>query len=280
MPAGLGTRWAQRSVCRRGSRVTVMDGFVSAGAKLDRAEGLLSGIETSADAWSRNAPLTMGWKTEPRDGLSVLHAFLADVPAPSSDLLLKLDECLHHLRTSLDHAVWQLVIDGGRLPTSQAFPVLRTPDGKRMRGSTAGISSAARDFIRSVQPHTHEGGYRTSTLWALHHLDIVAKHRSVVPIGGISHRIEFRVPDRHIEGKTVEIGGIGNPLRPREVPILRIVGIPSDYVPPALATWITPTAPELWMPPTEDNDAFALLPQLHTTARWVRKIVRALSQFR
>lgn len=261
--------------------MTVMDGFVSAGAKLDRADRLVSDIESSADAWSRSAPLTMGWKTEPREGLPVLHVFLADVPAPAPDLLLKLDECLHHLRTALDHAVWQLVLDSGGLPATQvSFPVLRAPDGKRMSGSTAGISSAARDFIRSVQPYTREGGYRTSTLWVLHHLDIVAKHRSVVPIGGISHRIEFLLPDRHIEGKTVEIGGIGDRLHSREVPILRIVGISSDYVPPALATWITPTAPELWMPPTEDNDAFALLPHLHTTARWVRKIVGALSQFR
>ncbi len=104
---------------------------------------------------------------------------------PPDDLALLAGDAIHNLRSALDLLVGQLVIANGKDPKREAFPIGDTKTDfetgrfgiKTLKGR---ISSDAIRVMRELQPY--QGG--NDSLWRLHKLDIVDKHRLLLVVGG------------------------------------------------------------------------------------------------
>lgn len=124
-----------------------------------------------------------------RDGLD--HSFypvkLRDAPddvlrVPDS-VLVELGDCIHNLRSVLDHLAYNLVLASEVNPDSQVtFPVCHT---ETVRNKCTGAEEPSlkidvrddiREWIDSVQPY--KGTSTGKRLAALHNLDIIDKHRA------------------------------------------------------------------------------------------------------
>ena len=117
-----------------------------------------------------------------REGLD--HSFhpMATPGIPDS-FLAKLGDCLHNLRSALDHLAYNLVRVSGPNPDNQVtFPVC--PNEFRIDKCTGAEEPALkiavrpdiREWIDSVQPY--KGTDTGRRLLTLHDLDVIDKHRS------------------------------------------------------------------------------------------------------
>jgi hypothetical protein len=91
-------------------------------------------------------------------------------------------DALHNLRSTLDHLAWQLVLEAGSAPTSStSFPIFddAAKYGRGALSKLAGMRQSAIDAIAAIKPY--KGG--NDTLWRLHRLNNVDKHRLVISVG-------------------------------------------------------------------------------------------------
>jgi hypothetical protein len=96
-------------------------------------------------------------------------------------------EIVHHLRSCLDHIVWHFSDSEYRRKNLRwiEFPILKTPPSSadmlgRFERKIKGITNVrVLDFIKRVQPHAGLD-HRRALLLAIHDLDIVDKHRTLV----------------------------------------------------------------------------------------------------
>jgi hypothetical protein len=96
-------------------------------------------------------------------------------------------DCLHNLRSSLDHLAWQLVLADGGTPTTRTdFPIFKCEglfrehkkSKKAPTGVVGGVSQQAAALIESLQPYNRtDGSPEEHPLWVVHHLNIIDKHR-------------------------------------------------------------------------------------------------------
>lgn len=87
---------------------------------------------------------------------------------------------MHNLRATLDLLIWQLVTINGGIPGRQnQFPIFdQAVDFDRgFRAPIRGVSSHAVEVIRDLKAF-ETGNY---PLWLLHRLDIIDKHRVLLP---------------------------------------------------------------------------------------------------
>jgi hypothetical protein len=113
-------------------------------------------------------------------------------------------EIVHHLRSVLDHLVWQLVLVNGNRPTERnEFPICDTRskfDESIKRKKLTGVSTAVESKIESLQPY-HFTKLEASWLWVIHELDRIDKHRLLVVLLAamrLGQRIVLRQASDHI----------------------------------------------------------------------------------
>src|SRR5437879_6743083 len=96
---------------------------------------------------------------------TVFRLWVKEEPPPRLSVLL--GDCVHNLRSSLDHIVWQLVLANGRSPGKHAqFPILdKPPKGIFSPNDIRGVSEEARALIESVQPYQAGARAREHFLW-------------------------------------------------------------------------------------------------------------------
>lgn len=127
-------------------------------------------------------------KSDPKTGERVLYAVGI---APPIRFAIVAGEIIHHLRSCLDHLVWQLVLANGKQqPKLQAFPVASSVKKFKEacdRGYIKGISGTAQAIIERLQPYHCKGGYDGHWLWVLHRLDATDKHQVLLVVIGIVH---------------------------------------------------------------------------------------------
>ena len=107
-------------------------------------------------------------------------------PANEQETLIRFGvlagEIIHHLRSSLDHLVWQLVRVRGEYPLTAhlEFPIFLDPEKFKSAAprKIQGVPSDAATLIEQAQPY-HRGG-ENDPLWILHDLDIHDKHRVLI----------------------------------------------------------------------------------------------------
>ena len=99
--------------------------FEAIDAKIRRARNELRLLKADIDAFcEERARLIVP------EGLGdeVVWVYRGDTPTPPVDWSIRVGEFAYNLRSSLDHLVWQLVIDNNETPgTGNAFPIFKHP---------------------------------------------------------------------------------------------------------------------------------------------------------
>jgi hypothetical protein len=101
-------------------------------------------------------------------------------PAPLDDWSLIFGDCVHNLRSALDHLAWQL---DAKPAASTAFPIRLNPPDRWPLDCVSRMRPDAQIIIEGLQPfwETHHGREPARhPLWALHSLDIEDKHKVLV----------------------------------------------------------------------------------------------------
>ncbi|HZQ25987.1 MAG TPA: hypothetical protein VFA89_24555 [Terriglobales bacterium] len=147
--------------------------------KIERANKHIDDLESLVSAFLGRDFYSLGIKPKPQ--IEHVAYYVTRVDPMPADISLVIGDALHNLRSSLDHLAWQLVEVSGGIPDKIDFPITKTRQqydsafGKR---EVTQIRPEILDLIRKIQP------YRSTddTLWHLHQLDIMDKHKLIVPI--------------------------------------------------------------------------------------------------
>jgi len=101
------------------------------------------------------------------------------LPFPARPLALLVGDAVHNLRSALDHLACACAIARGGDPASTQFPILKVETGlcKRLKADLAEAGPRAIELVRGLSP-TPLGNPMLS---ALHELDIIDKHRLMLP---------------------------------------------------------------------------------------------------
>jgi hypothetical protein len=164
-------------------------------AKVARADETLAGLSQALDKF-----VTENFRIERKvrvaDSKYEFRAF-GDAILPMRASVL-VGEIVHHLRSTLDHLVTQLAAigPGNGNPNKLEFPIYTDPQGFKdacKRGKIKGVSDEAAKLIESVQPYNAFKPAEQATLWLLHDLDRIDKHRlPLVVVAAIQMASELR----------------------------------------------------------------------------------------
>lgn len=152
-------------------------------AKLRRSKVHFNALNTEISALADSDAYR--FTSEIRRG-GVEHLYRAiDPPDVDPDWALTIGDCIHNLRTALDHLAYLLVLRAGRTPNDRTqFPLRRSRRDPDPKGAAAhhssiepagGVSAEARALIESVQPY--HGGPVGDALGLLNRMDVIDKHR-------------------------------------------------------------------------------------------------------
>ncbi|MGE3887222.1 MAG: hypothetical protein AB7H81_12375 [Vicinamibacterales bacterium] len=163
--------------------------------RVERARDRIRAIEGHLKAWPQDDAHGVGLEARYDEAASQLVLVVSKPPPPDPTLSSLVGEALHHLRSSLDHLVYQLVV--ARTTTApdfnSAFPIVGR--GKNVKGTrrTAAevfdhqtnrlrnaISPTALARIHSLQPFQRGAAFDMHPLWLLNELNIADKHRSPI----------------------------------------------------------------------------------------------------
>ncbi|HZT66044.1 MAG TPA: hypothetical protein VFA11_09680 [Acidimicrobiales bacterium] len=155
--------------------------------KIDRAREHLGVLAAEVDAWAAGDPviyIAARWHR---------YQWLRGPPLRWAAIF---GDCVHNLRSALDHMIWDLSGGTGNAPPRSEFPIFddqtkyleRGKNGKPVHGSglakIEGVKDLdARRVIRNLQPFKASEPHR-HPLWVLHELDRVDKHRALHPVLG------------------------------------------------------------------------------------------------
>lgn len=175
-----------------------MTDYGSVDAKIARAVEHLAELEAERSRWFESNPLRA--VPQPQGDGSREDLYLeVRVPMPGS-LNALLGDCVHNLRSALDHLAMALAVDNGADPYdfTVQFPICGTQDaffgrpnpktGRRPRTPPRGtgghqvraLSPSAQAFVEGLQPY-HRGN-TSWTLTELQQLDNRDKHRSLLEL--------------------------------------------------------------------------------------------------
>lgn len=161
--------------------MVTLAGFES---KFARAFSLVDDLEQQISDYLQAGPVETTERNEPSGDLVVTARARVRPPAEWS---LLVGDALHNARSALDHLAWQLVEMHGGSPDKSRFPFKESPVGfgDELRNALPKVPSEIRQQVKALQPW--RGG--DDRLWLLHHLDILDKHRLLVPVVAASRGI-------------------------------------------------------------------------------------------
>jgi len=209
-----------------------MSDLSGAFTKLLRAQHHLESIETALLEFQNNNPQpfrhekyddgrswTLFWNFDPLPDLARWSAMFGDF--------------VHNLRSSLDHAIWQLILrENGQPGRRTEFPIFN--DAARFRGEASrkmyGLNDPdVRALIERYQPFQGSWGVSPDPLWFVHECDRTDKHQQL--------HVVVQLPGLMEIAATVHLVGA---VTPSEAPIT-FSGAPAEHG-AAFAT-ITPGQP-------------------------------------
>lgn len=158
--------------------------------KIDRAYENIRNLEAEVRVFLESEPYTIIEKQQfgvEKDSLNIIDPPGPVTPPPLSFSVLA-GEILYHLRSSLDHLVWQLIIANGKDPAElqprPEFPIFWSRKGYESggKGKIKGVSNKAATLIEQFQPYPRNGdifGFKpvAHPLYIIHTLNITDKHR-------------------------------------------------------------------------------------------------------
>lgn len=170
--------------------------------KLARASDHIAWLEQSFDRFvetSQDKTFGSRTDTDPKKGLFTTR--WVDHPLVPLEWAVVIGEILYAMRSSLDHLAWQLVIANGNQPTERTeFPIFQTEASfnSKALSKMAGMSDGAKRVIVDLQPFIADPEHPThSTIWKIHELNIVDKHRLLNLVDFWMDQITLEVAKEH-----------------------------------------------------------------------------------
>ncbi len=155
--------------------------------KIQRANKHIFDLKSEIARFFATDPYRRAIKDDPQTGERVCYLSVCD-PVPLSVSIVAGD-AISNIRSALDHLAYQLVRVGTGKPgpfPEVSFPIVDAPSKleSAIKGKVKGARKDAIEAIRTVKPY--KGG--NDTLWYLHKLNIIDKHRLLVAAGSNAFR--------------------------------------------------------------------------------------------
>ncbi|MGA6970040.1 MAG: hypothetical protein WBY93_00300 [Candidatus Binatus sp.] len=173
--------------------------------KLERANQHLNSLESDIHRWLESKPYTMLYEPDLNTGENIISI---DAGKPPETISPTIGDCVHNLRSSLDHLVYSLAIKNRSGLTDEeaaetSFPIFKMRDSRvsdglspRGRGRIKYLSIEAQTIIKGLQPF-HAGKDATlHWLWILEKLNNIDKHRRLLVTATHLGGIMVGVPSR------------------------------------------------------------------------------------
>lgn len=204
--------------------------FTGANAKVTRAHANLKSLDDEIAAFFNSYRHPIGGQYEPELAQITLYALGHD-DIPVIAWGLRIGECLHNLRSALDHVAWQFALSHlDREPTEEEarkiqFPLEDTPDRFNTAAVRKFVAIEHVAYMDVFQPY-HEGdGAKRHKLSILRRLSNMDKHR-VVPAATLTPEgvdLTFGESSDVASFEAIELF-FGEPME-KHKPIGRITGI-------------------------------------------------------
>lgn len=156
-------------------------------AKIYRAKKHIKEIDGEIQLFLKGNPYRVVAQVDPETREDVFYVRVAkDVPLSWGTIV---GDAVHNLRSALDLLVCCAVVaNGGKIKRSTGFPIGENVDEFEagLRKKAAGIPAEAARVMRSFHPYK-SGHDALDVLWKLHRLDVLDKHRLLIPVGA-AHR--------------------------------------------------------------------------------------------
>jgi hypothetical protein len=150
--------------------------------KIEWAKKHIRDLDTAIQAFVLNKPYRLGAKPHPVAAIEHTTLYVAEVKPVPDEISLIVGDAIHNLRSALDYLMWQLVEAGGGIPDRNIyFPIAESAKQYKSSIRNREIQKIAPDalhIIGSVQPYQTDD----QTLWLLHKLDIIDKHRLLLTV--------------------------------------------------------------------------------------------------
>lgn len=150
--------------------------------KIKWAKKHIRELDAAINRFLQDQPYRIGAKPHRIPQIEHTTLYVAEVKPIPDEISLILGDAIHNLRSALDYLMWQLVEAYGGTPNKSIyFPIA---DTVQQYQSAIGnreiqkIAPNALDIIESVQPYVTPD----QTLWLLHQLDIIDKHRLLLTV--------------------------------------------------------------------------------------------------
>ena len=177
-----------------------LDGFK---AKLARADEHLGTLDDEIALFLETQPYAVRFEIDEHTAQKVARIYVNGEP-PSIKWGLMIGDCVHNMRSALDHLAWEL--SGPKPPPKTEFPIFH--DGKKFQSRESGgglykirgiKDTKARALIESVQPcYSQPNRPKGHPLYSLHALSNPNKHQ-VLHLGvpsSVERPIGWKVGDR------------------------------------------------------------------------------------
>ena len=149
-------------------------------SKIERASRHIDDLVTADKTFFDTRPYT-SFKETNAEGTEDTYKLRFDKPAPL-ELSVIIGDAVHNLRSALDQVACCLAVKNGHTDTTGTyFPFGRSKQAFERADTQRKINKLSPDaanLVRGFEPY--RGG--NSLLWALHELDIIDKHRSIVAV--------------------------------------------------------------------------------------------------
>lgn len=170
--------------CCQGCRGTLRSKTIFNGPKLkiQRANKHISELHDILTAFLKTNFYRLGIDKNPKDGTNVV-AFETFGTLPS-EVPLIIGDAIHNLHTTLDLMIWEIESGIGKPDRSTKFPFYESRSelvGAITNGNLNTVPEICRLIIDEIKPY--RGG--NDLLYGLHDLDIVDKHKLLIPIVSI-----------------------------------------------------------------------------------------------
>jgi hypothetical protein len=151
-------------------------------SKIDRAKHLKKEMEMALQIFFASQPYKIDTKTDAQSKRLIYYVTRADtVPV---EIALITGDVIQNLRSALDHLAYKLFTlysGNGTSGSHIYFPIVDNfaQYEREKGGKTRGIAQQAKVAIDTIRPY-HGGN---DTLWKIHKLNIIDKHRLLVTVG-------------------------------------------------------------------------------------------------
>lgn len=163
--------------------------------KLQRAEDLFGSLvaehERFTDPVTRN-PYRMIAEYDEKPGYTLWRAKIVEAP-PLEKWGSLVGECVHALRSALDHVAYMLVRINRPDSDYSEFPICKTRDQwrKDRTSKLPDVPGRALAEAQRLQPYKRGLDARFHPLWLIHAIDIIDKHRRLNLVSPLVRHVEL-----------------------------------------------------------------------------------------